>query len=80
MTFALKENRQRTMPTSHSSTPLEISGCWSTQGPQVIGGKGGVPEWVDDLFQQHPKIMQIAFNYENGGVVYSRPKETIDER
>ena len=73
MKFALKGSNCRTLPTAHSSAKLEIRGLWTIQGPQIVGGEGGAPEWVYDLFQKDPCMMKIAISYESGGVVWSRP-------
>ena len=71
--FALRGNQARTLPSAHSCEKLEIGGTWSTQGPQIVGGDGGAPEWVYELFQGNPLITEVALNYETCGVVWSRP-------
>jgi hypothetical protein len=71
--FGMRGFKGRTIPSAHSATPLEIKGAWTMQGPQVVGGEGGVPEWVFDLFQANPHLEQIALGYERGGVLYHRP-------
>lgn len=65
----------KTMHSAHSCEQLSFSGVFTMQGPQVVGGEGGVPEWVYDIFVQHPEIEVIAFNFEKNGVVYQRPKD-----
>ena len=79
MTFALKGNHSRTIPASHSTTELEISGHWHVQGPQVVGGAGGAPQWVYDLFKEDPRIKNVAISYEDGGVVWGRPADLREE-
>lgn len=69
----------RTIPTAHSAKQLEFTGVFTIQGPQIVGGDGGVPEWVHDLFKDHPEIETIAFNFDHNGVVYQRPFDLIEK-
>ena len=59
---------------SFSRTTLEIKGCFHLQCPQVVGGKGGAPEWVYKLFKAYPDINSIAISRKSSGVIYSPVK------
>lgn len=72
MRFVLKGFEGDTVGRANSFSPLEIKGNWSTQGRQPVGGEGGAPEWVLQLFEQNQSITQIAINTDDNGVVYSR--------
>lgn len=60
---------------SMSHSPLEIKGCWHIQGPQDTGTKGGAPEFVERIFEEHPDIEAVAINKKGSGVVYQRMEE-----
>jgi hypothetical protein len=79
MMFALKGNKSRTIYSQTSREPLEVKGVWQVSGPQVVGGEGGVPEWVWDAFQSNPRITFITVEYEGGGVVYRRPDQEVTD-
>lgn len=78
-TFAMRGFRGRTVHASHSSTPLTVQGHWHTQGPQVVGGEGGAPEWVADAFDDNPNLEFIAIGTKTAGVVYGRMEERKSE-
>lgn len=63
---------------SHSRSKLDIRGHISMSGPQPVGDEGGVPELVHQLFQQFPKLQQVALGAETFGVVYQRMKDEPD--
>lgn len=63
---------------SYSGTPLEITGSFFCQGPQPIGTKAGVPQWVADHFMNNPEVNTIALSGNSWGVVYSRMEQDIE--
>lgn len=69
----------RTIQSAHSVEQLTITGVFTIQGPQVVGGEGGIPEWVYDMFKDNPKILTVAINYEHNGVVYQQPFDLIED-
>jgi len=70
--FAVRGFRGRTVHASYSSTPLDVKGTWHLRGPQPVGGAGGAPEWVVDVFEANPLVQFIAVGTEMNGVVYGR--------
>lgn len=60
---------------SHSRTKLEIRGAIGMSGPQPVSDDGGVPELVHQLFQQFPKLQQVALGADTFGVVYQRMRD-----
>lgn len=71
-TFNLKGARGISYHGSHSRTKMEIRGCFSMSGPQPVSDDGGVPELVHQLFQNFPKLQQVALCADDSGVVYQR--------
>ena len=71
MKFALKGNKERKVAAAHSRTKMAIKGHFTIQGPQIVGGDGGAPEWVYDLFENNPHVEEVALNFSEGGVLYA---------
>lgn len=74
--------RERVFHGAHSRSGIEVTGHWSTQGPQPVG-EGGVPQWVADAFDADPRLMQVALSGEHEGQkfgsVYSRIEHEVSK-
>lgn len=75
LTFALKGNKEKQVYATYSHTALELRGHFHFRGPQIVGGEGGAPTWVYNLFKTHPDITAVAITGENSGVIYSPIKD-----
>lgn len=79
MVFAMRGSNRKTIYSSHSNRPLEISGSWFVSGPQPVGTEGGCPQFVADIFNQYPELKTISLGFEKSGVVFSRPENATQE-
>ncbi len=70
--MAMRGNARKQIHASHSCSKLKITGHFHIQGPQLVGGEGGAPEWVSAAMEANPKIEAIAIVTEGGGVVFQR--------
>ena len=69
--FALKGNKSKQVHTAISSTGLDIKGCFHFTGRQIVGGEGGAPDWVYELFESDKDIESISINRKSSGVIYA---------
>ena len=76
--FAMKGYKGKTVHAHHSRTKLDIKGCWMSSGPQVVGGEGGCPEWIYELFEANKDLTSIALSTNEDGVLY-QPMKGGDE-
>lgn len=71
-TFAMRGNDSKQVHASFSRTRLDYRGIFHMNGRQVVGVDDGAPQWVADVLEANPKIEEIAINYVNSGVIYTR--------
>lgn len=72
MTFALRGNKSPQVYSAFSRSRLEITGCFHTQGRQIVGdGEGECPQWVADFFTANPKVTELAISTGTDGVSYT---------
>ena len=80
MRMALRGYKGQRFYSSFSRGPLEIKGMFWASGPQPVGGEGGVPQDIADLFDSRPDLKTISLEWTAEGqtcaVVYSRMKES----
>lgn len=74
-TFAMKGGTGKRVHGAYSRSPLEIKGHFTMSGPQPIDDESGCPQWVADLFDQHPDIQRVALSGDEWGAVFSRIPE-----
>lgn len=70
-TFAMKGFNGRTIGCAMSHSELTFQGSIHVQGRQPVGDDGA-PQWVADLFDENPEVMQVAIGKEKSGIVYYR--------